>query len=67
MIERIGYENDGYADREAYCDAPGCDEIIELKECTFYELIDEIKCMGWKITKEGDEWTHYCEEHRGGY
>ena len=59
MTETIGYEHDGYADREAICD--NCEEVIELSDCTFYDLIDELKCQGWKITKEAGEWKHYCE------
>ena len=28
----------------------------------FSEAMSSIKANGWKITKEGDEWCHYCPE-----
>ena len=63
MIERIGYENDGFTDRKVCCDIPGCEESFYLWDCEFLEFIDEIKNQGWKIKKEDDEWKHYCPEH----
>jgi hypothetical protein len=44
--------------------------IAECSECgeehyggtlEFRDFIDELKDLGWKIKKDGDEWTHICE------
>ena len=28
----------------------------------FYEVVEEIKANGWKISKKGGEWLHTCPD-----
>jgi hypothetical protein len=42
----------------AECDDCGSPEYAGTLE--FREFVDELKAMGWKIRKDGEEWTHTC-------
>ena len=44
---------------------------VECDECgktqwggtlEFREFLDDIKSQGWKIRKDGEDWTHTCPE-----
>lgn len=41
------------------CDGDGCFEVIELTG-DWHTCIADAKEEGWTVTKEDDEWKHYC-------
>lgn len=45
------------------CDT--CEDTFDSGEEDFDTAKDDMKKAGWKITKEGDEWKHYCRGCRG--
>ena len=55
MIERA------YGKIALACDDCG-DETQAQDPEDFDVLIDKAKSAGWKITKEGGEWCHYCSD-----
>lgn len=45
------------------CDNCDYDESFdEYTASTFADVIKKIKEDGWKITKKGHDWMHYCPE-----
>lgn len=52
------YDNNSYT-MQVYCDGYMCNDFLELVG-EYIECIEELKENEWKITKEEDEWQHYC-------
>ena len=54
MIER------NYGDFQVYCDWCSYYEEFSTSQYTWGEMIGRIKALGWRISKEEDEWLHKC-------
>lgn len=46
------------------CDHPRCADVCETECSDFVSAIQKAKSRGWVARKEGDEWVHFCEEHK---
>lgn len=46
------------------CDT--CNEIDETHTVNFHGAIAKLKSHGWKISKQGDDWVHYCKDCHDG-
>lgn len=44
----------------AHCDR--CSNHVEKDGRKFQDLIEFIKSLGWRITKVGNIWLHYCAD-----
>ena len=45
------------------CDATRCTEVCETHCEDFNGALAKMKSRGWRVSKKGDEWVHYCPEH----
>ena len=54
MIERDGSE---YV---VSCDKCSWEDFLPYDD--FYDVIDAIKCAGWRISKNDGEWLHTCPD-----
>lgn len=48
---------------EFECD--DCGEIIETQEAEWQAALKVFKNEGWRSTKNGSQWEHYCDKCEG--
>jgi hypothetical protein len=56
----INYDND-FGTMLIQCDEVGCNNEIECHG-DWQSCIDEAKAAGWKVRRDGAEWTYTCPE-----
>lgn len=47
---------------ELICECNECGSTEYAGTLEFMPFIDELKDKGWKIKKDGEEWTHTCPD-----